>query len=246
MFKTLINKASSSPLLPKSIEVVLILSMVFLWVMSGLALLTTKWTLIKDYEFSFSPKGLSTYISAFGNYGALFTGSVAVTVAYFGLGRLNAAIEANKLKEKYDRFAEWRTVLDVRMIEVDKRDPKMKGVFAKVRFNLFSVLYELKFDISNKHELEKAFSLFREHTSQMELFNNRYTAMRGCYPSTTYTYAFDSFRFLLLTSADIVYDDAAKDLLLMYCESLPSDRIIDANNYEFWLNSFLQNGGKFL
>lgn len=91
--------------------------------MSIIAFVTIHWTLSNKYSFSFSPDGINTYLTAFGQYEALFTATVATIAAYFGLLRLKVATDANNDKLKQDRFSEWKTVLDIRFIEIEKYDP---------------------------------------------------------------------------------------------------------------------------
>lgn len=91
--------------------------------MSIIAFVTIHWTLSNKYSFSFSPDGINTYLTAFGQYEALFTATVATIAAYFGLLRLKVATDTNNDKLKQDRFSEWKTVLDIRFIEIEKYDP---------------------------------------------------------------------------------------------------------------------------
>jgi len=130
---------------------------VILIFMSLVALVTIHWTLYIKYLLSFSPEGIETYLISFGKYKTLFTATVATIAAYFGLHRLKAATDANSDKLRQDRFSEWKTVLDIRFIEIEKLDPYMKREFVRVRYNLFLQLYDLNFSITKNAQLTQIF-----------------------------------------------------------------------------------------
>jgi hypothetical protein len=205
---------------------------VILIFMSLVALITIHWTLSCKYSFSFSPEGINNYLSSFGQYKALFTATVATIAAYFGLHRLKAATDANSDKLKQDRFSEWKTVLDIRFIEIEKADPFMRREFTRVRYNLFRQLYDLDFAVTNNAQLSQIFqATFRDLTRFFEEQNNRYIGMGGIYPNNTHSYSFDSFRFLLLGSIDTIYPEIVRDLQTLYLAALDPNRIIDANMF---------------
>ena len=211
----------------------LITIIVILICMSLIALVAIHWTLCIKYSFSFSPDGIETYLISFGKYKTLFTATVATIAAYFGLHRLKAATDANSDKLRQDRFSEWKTVLDIRFIEIEKYDPYMKREFVRVRYNLFRQLYNLNFSITNNAQLTQIFqSTFQDLVRFFEEQNNRHIGMGGTYPSNTHSYSFDSFRFLLLGSVDNTYTDIARDLQLLYLASLDPNRMIDVNMYQ--------------
>ena len=137
----------------------LVTIIVILISMSLLAIITIHWIFFdaKKYSFSFSPDGINNYLKGFGNYKALFTSTVATIAAYFGLFRLKAATDANRDKIKQDRFLEWKTVLEVRLIEMEKKDPYMKREFIRLRYNYFKQLYDMNFSISTKEQLQQIF-----------------------------------------------------------------------------------------
>lgn len=201
--------------------------------MSLIALVTIHWTLCIKYTFSFSPDGIETYLISFSKYKTLFTATVATIAAYFGLHRLKAATDANSDKLRQDRFSEWKTVLDIRFIEIEKNDPYMKREFVRVRYNLFRQLYDLNFSITNNAQLTKIFkSTFQDLARFFEEQNNRHIGMGGIYPNKSFSYSFDSFRFLILGSVDITYTDIVKDLQTLYLASIDPNRIIDINMYQ--------------
>ena len=207
--------------------------------MSLIALVTIHWTLCIKYSFSFSPEGIETYLISFGKYKTLFTATVATIAAYFGLHRLKAATEANSDKLRQDRFSEWKTVLDIRFIEIEKYDPYMKREFVRVRYNLFRQLYDLNFSITNNAQLTQIFqSTFQDLARFFEEQNNKHIGMGGSYPNNTYSYSLDSFRFLLLGSLDNTYADIVRDLQLLYLASIDPNRMINTNMYQTALQNY--------
>lgn len=69
--------------------------------MSILALAVVHMTFFdcSKYHFSFTPSGINNYLSALGEYKALFTATVATIAAYYGLWRFQVAADQNR-----DRF----------------------------------------------------------------------------------------------------------------------------------------------
>jgi len=206
---------------------------VILIFMSIVALVTIHWTLYDKYSFSFSPDGINNYLTSFGQYKALFTATVATIASYFGLHRLKAATDANSDKLKQDRFSEWKTVLDIRFIEIEKVDPFMRREFTRVRYNLFRQLYDLNFSITDNTQLTQIFqSTFQNLARFFEEQNNRHIGMGGVYPNNTYSYSFDSFRFLILGSVDTIYPEIVRDLQTLYLSALDPNRMINANMFQ--------------
>lgn len=207
--------------------------------MSLIALVTIHWTLCIKYSFSFSPEGIETYLISFGKYKTLFTATVATIAAYFGLHRLKAATDANSDKLRQDRFSEWKTVLDIRFIEIEKYDPYMKREFVRVRYNLFRQLYGINFSITNNAHLTQIFqSTFQDLARFFEEHNKKHIGMGGIYPNNTYSYSLDSFRFLFLGSLDNTYGDIVRDLQLLYLASIDPNRMINANMYQAALQNY--------
>ncbi len=206
--------------------------------MSLLAIIAIHWSFFNTtkYSFSFSPTGINNYLNGFGNYKALFTSTVATIAAYFGLFRLKAATDANRDKLKQDRFSEWKTVLDVRFIEMEKKDPCMKREFIKLRYNYFNQLYNMHFSISNKDQLQQIFQTnFNASISFFEIQNNKYVSVGGYYPDHNFSYSFDSFQFLVLGSIDNDYPKILDDLRHLYLEALGTDRIVSMEMYKLAL-----------
>lgn len=219
----------------KIFNIILIIVIVILIIMSILAIITIHWTLFdkRIYSFSFTPSGINNYLASFGDFKALFTGTVATIAAYFGLLRLKAATDANRDKLKQDRFSEWKTILDIRFIEIERHDPYMKREFTRVRFNLFKQLYDLNFSIANNVQLTDIFQTnFQGLADFFESQNNKHIGMGGVYPNNTYSYSFDSFRFLLLGCVDETYQDIVTDLQRLYLAALSPNRMINSSLYQ--------------
>ncbi|MHC5310962.1 hypothetical protein ACYSNM_13030 [Myroides sp. LJL116] len=206
---------------------------IILVIMSMMALVTIHWKLSNKYSFSFSPDGINIYLTAFGQYKALFTATVATIAAYFGLLRLKVATDANIYKLQQDRFSDWKTVLDIRFIEIEKYDPYMKREFIRVRYKLFKQLYDFNFSISNKEQLTQVFQTnFKDLATFFETQNNKSVNMGGVYPNNKFSYSFDSFCFLLLGCVDNIYTDIVTDLENLYLATLPTNRTINNEMYK--------------
>ncbi|MEA9414314.1 hypothetical protein [Flavobacterium sp. PL02] len=204
------------------ILLIIIIALIF---MSLVALITIHWTLYNKYSFSFLPDDINTYLTSFGQYKALFTATVTTIAAYFGLNRLKVATDANSDKLKQDRFSEWKTVLDIRFIEIEKNDPFMKREFVRVRYNLFLQIYNIDFSIKNKAQLVQIFELiFLDLVPFFEQQNEKYISKGGIYNNVLYSYSFDSFRFLFLGSVDTHYLEIMNDLETLYLAAVVSDR----------------------
>lgn len=191
------------------------------------------------YSFSFTPTGFDTYLLSYSEYKALFTGTIAVIAAYIGLHRVKATTDANMEKVKQDKFNEWKTVLDVRIIEVEKENPYMKREFIRVRSNYYEQLFHIDFKIQTKEELNQIFnSTFRDLVLFFEQQNNKHIEMGEVYPNNQYSYSFDSFRFLFLGCIYDYYDNIEKDLEELYLKMLPKDRSIDEETYKAALSRY--------
>lgn len=208
--------------------------------MSLVALVSIHWTLCNNYKISFSPEGIDNYLITLGKYKALFTSTVATIAAYFGLHSLKAATDANSDKLRQDRFSEWKTVLDIRFIEIEKLDPYMKREFVRVRYKLFRQLYDLDFSITNNTQLTQIFqSTFQDRARFFEEQNNKQIGMGEVYPNNTYSYSFDSFSLLLLGSLENIYQDIVKDLQTLYLAELDPNRMININIYSTALQNYI-------
>ncbi len=65
-----------------------------------------------------------------------------------------------------------------------------------------------------------------------ESMNNEYIDMGGIYPSSTYSYSYDSFRFLFLGCLKEYYDEIGTDLRKLYLEKMAPDRTINKAMYQ--------------
>ena len=199
--------------------------------MSTIALTAIHWNL-SELEIDFSPDGLETYLSALGEYKALFTGTIAVCSAYFGLQRVKVSVEANREKIKQDYFGEWKTIIQVRAAVVDKYDKRMLMEIVKVRHSLYSDLYELNMKISTKEVLTKIFdNHIKSRVRFFEEQNDKHIGMGGAYRDANHSYSYDAFSFIFLGMIDKGYDDLESDLNELYLNNMDGNRNINFELY---------------
>jgi hypothetical protein len=206
--------------------------MLVLSVFSLLVLILIHWTFSK-YDCSITASGLKTYLSGYGAYKELFSGTIATIAVYFGLLRLKAAVDANILKFKNDEFAEWKLALEARITDLQS-ESKIKRVFIENRKEFFNRLFKLNFKISNKDELEKVFEPFASLINFIEETTEKYMQMGGVYLDNKYSYSSQDFIFLFFggLSSDGQYSGIVDDLQELYVKNLKSDRRINANEFE--------------
>lgn len=186
-----------------------------------------------NFEFSLSRNSIEGYLDIYKKYSGLFTATVAVIVAYLGLQRLKVASDANSDKLKQDHFVEWRTVQDVRLMELEKTDPYMKREFIKIRKNLFLQLYDLDFKIENKEQLTEIFKAnFSEFIPFFESMNEKFMEMGGVYQNSSFSYTGQNFAFLFNGCIEKGYDQLYSDILALHRQYLATDRIIDSEMYK--------------
>ena len=217
----------------KIFNILLVVISFILILMSVIALISIHLFLFQK-PFSFTSAGFNFYLETLGQYKSLFAGTISVVVAYFGLLRLNAATEANKDKRKQDYFAEWKLVLEIRSLEIKARDPLMIREFIRLRHSLYEELHSKHFEIENEIVLKSVVDhIFGDGIIQFfESMNNEYIDMGGIYPSSTYSYSYDSFRFLFLGCLKEYYDEIGTDLRKLYLEKMAPDRTINKAMYQ--------------
>lgn len=132
-----------------------------------------------------------------------------------------------------DRYSDWKTVLDIRFIEIEKKDPIMKREFVRLRYRFFDQLYKLNFNISTKEQLIKIFdTTFKDLVSTFEELNSVNVGMGGVHPTVIHSYSSQSFIFLFAGCADSVYSEMVADLSSLYIANLPSGRTMDAGLFK--------------
>ncbi|MBL3548825.1 hypothetical protein [Chryseobacterium sp. KMC2] len=184
-------------------------------------------------DFSFTPKGLNFYLQDFADYNALFGATITLIIAYFGIKRLEAAETSNKDKLKLDRYNDWKIVTDIRIDEVHNLNERFRREFYKVRFNLFSDLYESNLSITNIDQLKYIFNkYFRNYTNFFEEMTEKSLRMGHIYRDEQYTFFFDSFYYIVIGSLINEYPALQTDLKKLYIESLKADRIIDSKMFD--------------
>lgn len=219
----------------------LIAIMWILGIFSVIALISVHWTLWNKYTFEFSADGLNFYLSQFSKYKELFAGTILIMATYFGLHRLTAATEANLLKEKSDRFAEWKAVVDSLLPEAEKDNPYLRREFIRARLNLYEHLHELNFRIENQAQLEQVFQRhFQGQVRFIEEMNEKHINLGGVYQNNTTSYSFDGFRFVLFGCVDHIYNGAITDLHRLYIAQMNPDRWVDPQAYQLAMNTYLR------
>ncbi len=184
-------------------------------------------------DFEFNKDGLNKYFSSFSEYKQLFLATITLIVAYFGILRLKAAEIANIEKAKQDRFTEWKSLIEIRISEVEKDNPYLKRQIIKIRYKLFEKLYKKNMSIKNKSELIKICDdEFKKSIRFLEEMNEKYMLRGGIYESNTYTYLYTNFSFVFLGSLDNQYPEIDTDFKKIYLDSLNPNRTIDRDLFQ--------------
>ena len=205
-------------------------SALILSLMSILALIAVHAVLLgcSQCRFSLSPMGINNYISAFEPYKALFAGTIATIVAYYGLRRFQIAVDQNSDKLKQDRFIEWQTVLGGYYKLVEKSDKFMIRSFIKLRFALFNKLFEINFKIKGQNNLKEIFDeIFKGYPSSFEEQNKKYMDSGVKLSNVNHSYSFESFETLFLSCVDYIYDGGLAELEKLYLTAINSERKTD-------------------
>lgn len=186
----------------------------------------------KHSVLSFYPEGINEYFSAYQNHKSLLASTVATIAAYLGLLRLEVAADANIEKLKQDRFIEWKSILEIRFLEIDEKNPFMKREFIKERNNYFNLLYDQNFIISDEKSLIKIFDkTFKKLIDFFEISNLNYISRSGHYKDDKSLYAFESFQFLFIGCTEEHYSEILSDLEKIYLKSINPNRIIGLAGY---------------
>lgn len=157
---------------------------------------------------------------------------MTIITAYFGLERLNEATNANLLKIKQDRFQEWKSSIEYRLIYADTDNPQIRKVFASKRLKFFNDLYKVDFTIKSKDQLTLIFSNFKDVVPIIESQNDEYIKMGSIYPDDKYAYSYEAFRYLFLGCLHGQYKEIEKDLATLFLIELPESRIISPQLYK--------------
>ncbi|MCY0977171.1 hypothetical protein PGH12_01360 [Chryseobacterium wangxinyae] len=215
-------------------NIIIITTSLILVGVSASALFIVQTNLCNDY-FDPSILGLNNYIKEFSEFKELFAATITLIVAYFGILRLTAAEVANREKVKQDRFNEWKNLLDIRIIEVEKNNNFFKRQFADLRWKLFERLYENKMEINSAKELNKIFDdEMRSSVRFLEENNDKYFG-KEVYPDKHYSYMYTDFQFIFLGLLDKYYDGIEDDLKNIILNSLNPQRVI---NYDRYISTF--------
>lgn len=200
--------------------------------MTLIALFAIHWNL-SNLNLSFTPQGIENYLNSFGQYKALFTGTVATCAAYFGLLRVKVSEDANREKIKQDYFNEWKIIFQIRSSEIERNDRLMMRELTKVRRALFNDLYSINFQIQSKEQLEIIFDKnIKALVDFFETHNNLHNELGGAYPDEKHSYSFDSFSFMFLGMIEESYSEIGDDLKELYLMGMNDQRIISQNEYK--------------
>jgi len=214
------------------LKYILIVVMFFLIILSVVALIVIHVQNSNIYDFSFTPKGVVNYLNSYSEYKTLFIFTVSIITAYFGLERLNEATNANILKIKQDRFQEWKSSIEHRLIYADTENHQIRKVFAHKRLRFFNDLYQMNFLIKDKAQLIKLFDHFKDIVPFIEAQNDIHVRQGGIYQSDKHAYSYDAFRYLFLGCVYEPYTDIDEDLSELFLQELPKDRMISPQLYQ--------------
>jgi hypothetical protein len=202
-------------------------------------ILLLNYQLMTQYAFTPTVAGIRYYLAFFSDYKDLFVVAIAATAAYIGLQSLQQTVQANKERLKQDRFSEWKSRVDSRILEVEKNDPYLRRVFLEKRTKYFDALFDRGFYISNKEELAICFVVFADVVPFLEDQNNRTIKLGQVYASNDQAYSYDAFRFVFIGAADGAYPTIETDLKDFYLGLLPNRLVVDQETYkQAIINSF--------
>lgn len=183
-------------------------------------------------SFQFNLEGINNYFTALTEFKELFTGTITLIVAYYGIQRFQAAEDANKDRIKLDRYTDWKNITETRMNEIKERNPNFSRVFSRLRFNLYNDLYEKQMAIYDNTELKKIYDkYFQKSTAELEKTSSKYLSMGGIYPDKESAYFFDDFYIVFIDCLDSTYENIYDDIKSLYLQNMDGGRVIDVDNY---------------
>ncbi|WP_312336355.1 hypothetical protein [Sphingobacterium sp.] len=236
----LFHKGKSIVSIGSIFRFIIIIVAMCMFVLSSIAFFSTQ-TILFGNHFEFSPDGINFYIKQFARYNGLFAATITLIVAYYGIERLRAAERANIDKVRLDRYSDWKTITDARLDVVKDENPLFRREFITIRYQLFEDLYPA-FSIENKKQLQTLFNkYFGTLIPAFESNNQKQQGIGGIYTSSDHSYFGQDFLFVFLGSlTGKKYDKADEDLLQMYNDNLPHDRIINSLSYQIALERYLK------
>ncbi|WP_345210491.1 hypothetical protein [Mucilaginibacter gynuensis] len=188
-----------------------------------------------------SADGFMNYLKAYGDFKDLFVVTVAATAAYVGLQSLQETVQSNCERLKQERFNEWKVKMEIRLLDAEKGNPRLRLIFMELRTKFFDWLYEHDFRIGSKQDLALCFAIFSHLVQTLESQNNSAIKMGEIYPNEGYSYSYDGFRFMFLGGPNDTYPEIETDLNKFYLELLPSNRIIDQAAFNVARNNSFSN-----
>lgn len=210
----------------KFFNVVIILFSIILCLLSAIAFIFVHLDLANS-NFQFNLEGINNYFASLTQFKELFAGTITLILAYYGLERLKTAEKANRDKTKFDRFSDWKSITELRMNELRKKNKLFVREFSRLRYNLFNDIYDNGMSIKNEKELNLIYDKhFQNITRDFEENNDDYVGMGGIYRTATATYFFDDFYSIFIACLDSSYDKIYQDVHKKYISSLDQNRII--------------------
>jgi HPt (histidine-containing phosphotransfer) domain-containing protein len=199
---------------------------------TGVVVLLVNYKLFKESPLLWTADGFINYLKAYGDFKDLFVVTIAATAAYVGLQSLQQTVQANKEKLKQDRFSEWKSRVESRILEVEKNDPYLRRVFLERRMKYFDALFARDFYIASGPEMAICMSIFGDVIPFPEAQNNRTIRLGGVYASSDHAYSYDAFRFVFIGAADGAYPEVERDLHALYLNLLPDRQVVDQETYK--------------
>lgn len=222
---------------------------IFNYTIVAIALILTSFSLVTfiiiqielfNHKLELTPIGINFYLLSLSTYKELFAGTIALIVAYFGILRFQAAEIANRDKVSQDRFNDWKNLIDLRILEVEKNNPYLKREFARLRYNLFQKLYSKKMSVYNVTELNEIFDdKFKGTIRFLEEMNDKSVNCGGVYLDKKFSYFFNDFHFVFMGCLDDYYDEISSDLETIFLSSLDNKRVVDQKLFESSYKSYL-------
>jgi len=210
----------------KIFNIIIVIFSIILCLLSLIAFLFIHLDLAKR-EFQIDLQGINNYFESLTQFKELFAGTITLILAYYGLQRLKMAEKANRDKVKFDRFADWKSISELRMNDLREKNKLFVREFSRLRYNLYNDIYENNMSINNKAELDSIYDKhFQDITRTFEESNENYRNMGGVYRNENSTYFFDDFYFVFIACVDNFYFQIYQDIRNKYMASLDPERLI--------------------
>ncbi|MDP4202565.1 MAG: hypothetical protein Q8861_07700 [Bacteroidota bacterium] len=181
-------------------------------------------------KLSFTSDGLHFYLDSFSDFKGLFTSTLMICTAYWGILSL-------KQKIKQDELREWKDSLNERLNIIKERDFVMYREIDRMKKNLFNDLYDRKFHLNNKKQVREFFTSHFAPTiiGHFETGHDCYKKYEKTYPDENYSFSVKDFKFVFyamcpcskmaMAHLEELYIEGMKDCKNFY-------RIIDLDKFD--------------